>query len=183
MDIRLYSAQGSNSSERVEWTLNYKAISYQRIEVSGAELRSSYLQINPFGYVPTISMDGYLISESMAIIECLEDLFPDRPLLGHSIFHRATVREVCEYVNSSIHSPQNRTVLKALRPELSEQDKRQFRGEWITSCLQTLAAKLCQQSRFAIGESFTVADIFVATIYKKSATAWRNRYRFLSPAS
>ena len=168
MNVILYGAQGSNSSERVEWTLNYKVIAYQRIEVTNAELHSSYLQINPFGYVPAISIDDHVISESMAIIECLEELFPDSPLLGRSIFHRAAIREICEYVNSSIHSPQNRSVLKALRPEFAEQDKRQFRGEWITSCLQTLEVKLCQQSGFAVAADFSAADIFVATIYKKA---------------
>jgi hypothetical protein len=51
MDVILYSAKGSNSSERVEWVLNYKQITYQRIEVGNEALAGSYLNINPFGYV------------------------------------------------------------------------------------------------------------------------------------
>ncbi|KIE20231.1 hypothetical protein SE23_15030 [Vibrio sinaloensis] len=47
--ITLYSARGSNSSQRVEWALNYKNIDYQRVEVLSEELTSSYLEINPFG--------------------------------------------------------------------------------------------------------------------------------------
>lgn len=75
MDIILYSAQGSNSSERVEWTLKYKAIAYARVEVTGEQLTSTYLQINPLGYVPALSVNGLVLTESMAIIECMEELF------------------------------------------------------------------------------------------------------------
>ncbi|MGF1889680.1 glutathione S-transferase N-terminal domain-containing protein [Photobacterium profundum] len=168
MDIILYSAVGSNSSERVEWALNYKSLPYKRMEVPSNELSTTYLKINPFGYVPTISIDGILISESMAIIECLEELYPKRALFGQTWAERAAIREVCEYVNSSIHAPQNRTVLKAFRPELTENEKREFRGSWIVQCLTKLSPKLWNTSNFAIGSSFSVADIFVASIYKKS---------------
>ncbi len=72
MAILLYSAKGSNSSERVEWVLNFKQIAYDRIEVSSNELTTTYLDINPFGYVPALSVDGLIYSESIAIIEYLE---------------------------------------------------------------------------------------------------------------
>ena len=62
MDVILYSAKGSNSSERVEWVLNYKQITYQRIEVGNEALAGSYLNINPFGYVPALSVDGEIFS-------------------------------------------------------------------------------------------------------------------------
>ncbi|WP_428240169.1 glutathione S-transferase family protein [Gynuella sp.] len=168
MELKLYSAVGSNSSERVEWALNYKSIPYQRIEVSNKALVSSYLHINPFGYVPCLAVAGHMISESMAIIECIEELFPQQSLLGNSVFQRAAAREICEYVNSSIHAPQNRTVLKTFNPDLPEQAKRELRGQWISECLSKLKQKLCKDSPFAIGEDFTIADIFVATIYKKA---------------
>lgn len=168
MELILYSAAGSNSSERVEWALNYKAIPYTRVEVSASELASSYLTINPFGYVPALSIKGQIITESMAIIECLEELFPEPGLLGDRAIFRARVREICEYVNGSIHTPQNRSVLKALRPELEDADKRNLRADWITQCLSKLAVKLCTESHFAVGERFSLADIFVATIYKKA---------------
>lgn len=168
MDVILYSAVGSNSSERVEWVLNYKAIPYKRIEVGNHELLSTYLEVNSFGYVPSISISGTLISESMAIIECLEELYPEKTLFGQNWMERAAIREVCEYVNSSIHAPQNRTVLKALRPELTEELKRELRSSWITQCLNRLEPKLWHASNFTIGDSFSAADIFIASIYKKS---------------
>lgn len=168
MDIVLYSSKGSNSSERVEWVLNFKEISYQRVDVETDELATSYLNINPFGYVPSLSVDGFVLSESMAIAEYLEECFTGRFLLGKTPLERAQVRRVCEYVNSSIHSPQNKTVLKFLRPELDESSKKALRGSWINQCLEKLSSSICIESSYAIGQNFSLADIFVASIYKKA---------------
>lgn len=168
MEVLLYSAKGSNSSERVEWALNFKSISYQRVEVSSEELSTTYLAINPFGYVPSISVDGFVFSESMAIAEYLDERFDSCSLLGKNLYEKTRIRCICEYVNSSIHSPQNRTVLKFLRPELDEAEKRKLRGDWIMNCLETLSSSLCKQSGYAVGSDFSLADIFVASIYKKA---------------
>ncbi|QMV14002.1 glutathione S-transferase family protein [Vibrio spartinae] len=168
MDVLLYSAKGSNCSERVQWVLNFKRIPYQRIEVSSQELGSSYLTVNPFGYVPSLSVDGLVFSESMAIVEYLEERFTDIPLLGNNLNEKTHIRRVCEYVNGSIHSPQNKTVLKFFRPDLDDSSKRQLRGEWITHCLDKLSASICHDSGYVIGHNFSLADIFVASIYKKA---------------
>ncbi|MBJ7556583.1 glutathione S-transferase family protein [Marinomonas spartinae] len=167
-ELILYSAQGSNSSERVEWVLDYKRIPYTRIEVTNEALHSTYREVNPFGYVPCLVVSGHTLVESMAIIEYIEETFPKDKLIGDSALERAAVRSVCEYVNASIHSPQNRTVLKAFRPELTEQSKRELRGHWIATCLNQLMGQLCADSPFAIGKHFSIADIFVASIYKKA---------------
>ncbi|MBY7732473.1 glutathione S-transferase N-terminal domain-containing protein [Vibrio splendidus] len=168
MEVLLYSAKGSNSSERVEWVLNFKRIHYDRIEVSSSELATTYLDINPFGYVPSLSVDGSVFSESMAIIEYLEERFPKPTLFGKNLDEKTHIRRVCEYVNTSIHSPQNRTVLKFMHPELDEMSKRELRGDWIMRCLEKLSTSICHESGLAVGNSFSVADIFVASIYKKA---------------
>ncbi|TVU62250.1 glutathione S-transferase family protein [Vibrio atlanticus] len=168
MEVLLYSTKGSNSSERVEWVLNFKRIVYDRIEVNSDELTTTYLDINPFGYVPSISVDGSVFSESMAIIEYLEERFPHPTLLGKNLNEKTYIRRVCEYINSSIHSPQNRTVLRFMRPELDEVSKRELRGKWIMHCLEKLSTSLCNESGFSVGNDFSVADIFVASIYKKA---------------
>ena len=168
MEVSLYSAKGSNSAERVEWVLNFKGIDYERIEISSDELATTYLDINPLGYVPSLRADGSIFSESMAIVEYLEERFPYPGLFGKSLNEKTHIRRVCEYVNSSIHSPQNRTVLRFMRPELDETSKRELRGVWIMRCLEKLSASICRESGFAVGKDFSVADIFVASIYKKA---------------
>ncbi|MFH0287019.1 glutathione S-transferase family protein [Vibrio owensii] len=168
MEVSLYSAKGSNSAERVEWVLNFKGIDYERIEISSDELATTYLDINPFGYVPSLRADGSIFSESMAIVEYLEERFPYPGLFGKSLNEKTHIRRVCEYVNSSIHSHQNRTALRFMRPELDETSKRELRGVWIMRCLEKLSASICRESGFAVGKDFSVADIFVASIYKKA---------------
>ncbi|WP_102868221.1 glutathione S-transferase family protein [Pseudovibrio exalbescens] len=168
MFILLYSALGSNSSERVEWVLTYKGLEWDRIEVTNEALKTTYReQINPFGFVPALVHGGRTLVESMAIIEYLDECFPDKPVLGVSPSARAQIRSVCSHVGSTIHSPQNRTVLNFLRPELSETDKKDLRARWIGDQLETLEPMLWRDGHFCCGTSFSAADVFVATIYRK----------------
>jgi glutathione S-transferase len=168
MELILYSAEGSNSSQRVEWALKYKKIPYQ------IHLTNS-LSFGAYGYVPALSIDGVIISESMAILELLEEAFPEFPLLPTEVPERARIREVCEYVNSTIHPAQNRTILNFLRPNLTEVEKKALRAEWIEKCLQNLRPRLFCDSGFAIGRTFSLADIFVAVIYQKGLTHGKSK--------
>jgi len=163
MEIILYSAEGSNSSQRVEWALRYKKIPY-KVQSNNSKSFGAY------GYMPAISIDGAIVSESMAILELLEETFPEPSLLPKQALERAKIREVCEYVNSTIHPAQNRSILKFLRPELPELDKKTLRAKWISDCLQNLRTHLFLDSGFAVGKRFSLADIFVAVIYQKGLT-------------
>ncbi|MCJ8339366.1 MAG: hypothetical protein MJK10_12935 [Pseudomonadales bacterium] len=98
------------------------------------------------GYVPAINIDGQLFSESVAIIECLEELQPNKRLFPECAFARARVREVCEYVNSTIHPAQNRTILNYLRSQLDNLTKKQLRADWISLNLGKLQQRLWVQS-------------------------------------
>ena len=167
MEIIIYSASGSNSSARVEWVLNYKEIEFKRIEVQNSELKTSYLNVNKYGYVPSLAVNGNIFAESMAIIEMLEELFPSNPVLPKGIYERAKVREVCEYVNSTIHSPQNGTVLNHFRPNSNQEEIVELRRQWLSVCLLRLEPMLWKQSSFVLFNEFSVADIFIACIYKK----------------
>lgn len=160
MELILYSAKGSNSAQRVEWALKYKKIPH-RVHLNDS------ISFGAYGYVPAISIDGAIFSESMAILELLEEAFPEFPLLPKIEQERTRVREVCEYVNSTIHPAQNRTILNFLRPEITEADKKSLRAKWIEVCLQKVKSRLFCDSGFALGKEFTLADIFIAVIYQK----------------
>jgi glutathione S-transferase len=167
-EIILYTAAGSNCSQRVEWVLNYKQIPYAKIDVGESERWKQYLHINPMGYVPCLSLSGVIIPESMAIIESLEEGYPTPTILGSNWQQRAEVRAMCEFVNGSLHMPQNRTILSLLRPDLDESAKQPLRADFLSRQLTTLSPRLFKQSQFAIGKQFTLADIFIASIYKKA---------------
>jgi len=168
MTITLYSAPGSNSAQRIIWILNYKQLSFLYLDATALIANGSYNAINPFGYVPALVIDGQLFTESMAIAEYLEEQFPNKNLLPSSPLEKFKVREICELINSTIHPPQNRTILKYLRPELDETQKKLLRAQWIQLNLKKLKPRLWIDSAFAIGSKFTLADIFLAVIYRKS---------------
>lgn len=168
--LTIYSAEGSNSGLRVEWALQYKGIDYQRVEVTREDLAQRYHSINPMQLVPFVQHDGVVVSESMAIIEYLEECCPKPGLLGHRKEERVLIRQICEYVNGTIHSPQNRTILDYWRPGLSSQQKRELRGRWIVSGLSKIECMLFRESGYAIGHEFSLADIFVAAMYMKAQT-------------
>lgn len=168
--LTIYSAEGSNSGLRVEWVLQYKGLDYQRVEVTREALAQRYQSINPMQLVPFVQHDGVVVSESMAIIEYLEECYPKPGLLGHRKEERVLIRQICEYVNGTIHSPQNRTVLDYWRPGLSSQQKRELRGRWIVSGLSKIECMLFRESGYAIGHEFSLADIFVAAMYMKAQT-------------
>lgn len=97
MEVSLYSAKGSNSSERVEWVLNFKSLRYNRIEVSSAELSTTYLDINPFGYVPSLRVDGALFSESLPLLSIWKNAFLYQAYLAKALMKKRTS---VEFVNT-----------------------------------------------------------------------------------
>lgn len=165
--MKLYIAPNSNTSDRVLWACAYKNIACEQVDIRHMS-KEEYLTINPYGYVPALELDGQLISESMAIVEYIEDVYPEPALLPASPLFRAQVREVCEYVNSTVHPAQNRSVLNFLRPELTPETMKELRAQWLTFSLQRLGQRLWLKSQFAVGNTFTLADIFVGVMYKRA---------------
>jgi glutathione S-transferase len=167
MEIRFYYSPGSNCCERVRWALDYKRVQYALLDPDSPSERRRFDEISPFGRVPVMEIGGVPLSESMAMVEFLEDYVPAVPLNYADTVARARVREACEAVNSSIHPVQNSAVIHHFRPDWSKQDMKPFRADWIGTNLQKLRPRLWRTSRFAVGDRFTLADIFVAVIYRK----------------
>ena len=170
MNLTFYYASGANCCDRVRWALDYKRIPYQLADMDGEFDQAHFAAISPFGRVPILEIDGMPLSESMAMLEWLEETFPQRPLGGASALARAKVREMCEAVNASIHPVQNSSVVAYFLPGYSKQQMRPLRARWIGSNLQKLESRLWQTSGFACNEQFTLADIFIALIYRKGVT-------------
>ncbi|MFM2478599.1 glutathione S-transferase family protein [Celerinatantimonas sp. MCCC 1A17872] len=167
MEFILYSSTDSDRSRCVEWALNYKNIDYQRIEIGPDERMSTYLRVNPFAYLPTLSVDGLYIKEPLAILECLEELFPSKPLFGQNVFDRACIRQICEYVVTTIQAPLQRSAIKMLRQEISEEQLTEYRRDWVYEGLVKLKSQLCNQSQFMVSHYFSLADIFLAVTYQQ----------------
>lgn len=167
MQLSFHYAAGANCCERVRWALDYKQIPYTLIDHDGEFDRAHFAAISPFGRVPMMEVDGAPLSESMAMLELLEEIAPAPALTYSTPFARARVREVCEAVGASIHPVQNSSIVAWFQPGWSKAEMRPVRARWIANNLAKLAPRLWHDSGFVVGTQFTMADIFVAVIYRK----------------
>jgi maleylacetoacetate isomerase len=166
----LHSYFRSSASFRVRIALNLKGIDYDQSPVhlirdGGEQLQPSYRAINPDGLVPSLTCDdGSVLTQSLAIVEYLEERFPTPALLPASALDRAFVRSVALQIACEIHPIANLRVLKYLRGEIgaSETQKDAWYRHWIDLGLASLEAKLASDSRkgsYVFGDSPTLADI------------------------
>ena len=167
MKIVLYFSSGSNCAQRVKWALDYKALEYDLVDVSELDDPESFYELSPYGYVPVVTVGGQVISESMAIAEFIDALSDKKPLFPGDIVNQARIREICEFINSTIHPAQNSSILNFLVPDLKDKDRLALRSSWISHCLERLRPRLWSGSRFAAGEEFSLADIFLFVICEK----------------
>lgn len=167
MDIVLYYSPTSNCSLRVKWVFDYKGLAYKLIDVSDVGEGDTFFSLSPYGYVPIVTVDGEVLSESMAIAEFAEESVEKPTLFPGSAVNRGRIREVCEFINSTIHPAQSSGILRFLNPELSSEEKVRLRSSWIKQCLERLEPRLWTGSLFAIGSEFSLADIFLVEICLK----------------
>ena len=165
--IKFYYEEGLNSSNRVKWCLDYKNIEYELINTNDIDIEE-YKKINPFVRIPGMLFNNTPLSESVAMIELIEETFPNPSLFPDSKIARAKVREVCEIINATIHPVQNSKVPVFFIPSLNKQEITFYRINWIKQNLEKLLPILFLNSKFAIGNSFTAADIFLICIYFKA---------------
>jgi maleylpyruvate isomerase len=164
--MRLYSYWRSSCSWRVRIALSIKKVDYEYVAVhlvkdGGHQHAQSYREHTPMSQVPTLELDnGTRLSQSMAIMEYLEEFRPERPsLLPKNILDRATVRCFAEIINSGIQPLQNLSVL--------QQIERTFQGDKISwgrnvidnglRALEKMSAS--EKSPFLVGSHPTIADI------------------------
>lgn len=167
MTVRLHSYFRSSASWRVRIALAHKAIDYEYQPVhllkDGGEQHSlDYRQLNPFRAVPTLEIDGLVLSESMAILEYLEETRPHAPLLPADPALRARARQMAEVVNAGIQPVQNLRVLQRLEGtfQADQTAKTEWARHYITLGLQALEALVSQHGgSCSVGNSPSFADL------------------------
>jgi maleylpyruvate isomerase len=164
---RLYDYFRSSSAYRVRIALNVKGIDYEHTSIdlrAGNQKEDTYKHINPQGLVPVLEMDGHLFSQSLAIIDYLENKYPEPALLPVAASKRAQVLELSHIIALDIHPINNLRVLNYLTNELQivEDRKLQWYHHWIREGLGTFETRLQNTSRlkhFSYGDSITLADV------------------------
>jgi len=165
----LYDYFRSSAAYRVRIALNLKGLTPERRFVhlrKGEQRASGYLDVNPQGLVPTlVTDDGAPLTQSLAIMEYLDETHPDPPLLPANAIDRAWVRSVAQAIACDIHPIDNLRVLQYLDKTLhvDESARNAWYGHWIRVGFEAIEARLRERAggKFAHGDTPTLADICI----------------------
>jgi len=167
--IKLYSYFRSSCAYRVRIAMNIKSIPYETIPIhllknGGMQNSENYSRLNPSRQVPALLDGPFLLSQSMAILEYLEEQFPRPALLPHSSRDRALVRQMCEVINSGIQPLQNISVTQFLTGpmQISDEQKERWLQHWITRGLDSIETLIKKHGgNYAFGDTITLVDCFL----------------------
>jgi maleylacetoacetate isomerase len=165
--MKLYGYFRSSAAFRVRIALNLKQLSYENAFIHlrrGDQRQSEYLAVNPQGLVPALETDGHLLIQSLPIIEYLDEVYPEPPLVPSDPAGRARVRALAAIVACDIHPINNLRVLRyLLRPLGHEQAAvESWYNHWIETGfagLERLLAADKATGRFCHGDIPGLADI------------------------
>ena len=166
--MKLYDYFRSSAAYRVRIALNLKGVAPEREFVHlrhGEQLEDEYLALNPQGLVPTlVSDDGDVLTQSVAILEWLDETYPEPALLPPDAAGRARVRGIALAIACDIHPLNNTRVLNYLTGTLgvSEPQKSGWYKYWLDVGLEALETRLGREKatgRFCHGAAPTQADI------------------------
>ena len=164
--MKLYTYFRSSASFRVRIALNLKGLAYDPVFVhlpKGEHRKAEYAAVDPQGLVPTLVDDGRTLTQSLAIIEYLDETHPKPRLLPEDATGRARVRSLSLLVACEIHPLNNLRTLQHLKRALGQNEDQinAWYRHWIADGLAKLEADLNRDDsggRFCHGDAPTVAD-------------------------
>ncbi len=163
MKLKLYHYWRSSSSWRVRWALAHKGIPCEYIAVNLLDDetdRPEHRARNPMGHVPVLEVDGRLLTESVAMLEWLEETYPAAPLLPRDPWLRARTRALVETINAGIQPVQNLNVLEMLSD--APETRKKWAQHWIRHGLRSFEALASDLGgKFSAGDQLTLADLLL----------------------
>ena len=170
--MKLFTYFRSSAAFRVRIALNLKGIAYEPVFVdirpaANKQHSPEFRAVNPQGLVPVLQHDGKTIAQSLAIIEYLDELYPQPPLLPTSPADRAQVRAMALNVACDMHPLNNSRVLGYLRSPALSQDEEGVSAwyhHWIAAGfagLEQEAKRTTADGRYMFGTAVTLADIYI----------------------
>lgn len=164
--MKLWDAPRSSASYRVRIALHWKGIEFERIPVdlvAGAQREPAYRATHPQGLVPALADGEVVLQQSLAIVEYLDEIHPQPPLLPRDPVLRARVRAAAQLVACDIHPLNNLRVLRYLEDplDLPEETRLAWYRHWIAEGLGALERMLGtrREGPYCFGESVSLADL------------------------
>jgi maleylacetoacetate isomerase len=169
--MKLHTYWRSSSAYRVRIALGVKGLQYEPsfvhlVRAGGDQHQPNFRGKNPLGQIPVLELSErgspVFLSQSLAIIEYLEERFPDPPLLPRDLLARARVRELAELINSGIQPFQNLSTTAFLAEAAPELDKLRWYERFIGQGLASLESRAAQLSaRYLVGDEVSIADVLL----------------------
>src|SRR5438132_4151766 len=167
MALKLYGYFRSSAAFRVRIALNLKKLDYETAAIHlrrNDQTRPNYLAVNPQGLVPALDDGGRILIQSLAIIEYLDEIYPDPPLLPKDPADRARVRALAEIVACDIHPINNLRVLRYLTHSLGQDEAAiaTWFNHWIDTGFQAFERLLVEDGptgAFCHGHGPGLADV------------------------
>ena len=172
--MKLYSFFRSGTSHRLRIALQLKGITTEYIPVdlrTEEHLGEAFKSLNPQGLVPALVDGQSVLTQSPAIIEWLEETYPNPPLLPKETTHRAYVRALAAIVGCDMHPLNNRRVLERLRKELAQDEQTilAWCATWIEDGFNAFEA-LLKSHRLA--DVYLVPQVESARRFKVDIAKW-----------
>ena len=168
-DFVLYGYFRSSAAFRARIALNLKGIKPELhfihlLRDGGEQHTAEYKAVNPLELIPTLKHDGHTITQSLAIIEYLDEIVPEPPLLPRDAYGRARARSLAYAVACDIHPVNNLRVGRYIKRTFNTTDEDVFAWQrhWITvgfDALETMLASSPDTGTFCHGDTPTIADI------------------------
>ena len=166
--MKLYDYFRSSAAYRVRIGLNLKGLEYKSLPVhllrgGGEQLQAAYRAVNPSALVPALQDGEATITQSIAILEYLDEIHPLMPLMPRDALGRARVRSLALAIACDIHPLNNLRVLRYLVKQagLAEEAKNAWYVHWAQEGFEALEAQLSASAdtgRFCHGDTPTIAD-------------------------
>ena len=147
--MKLHGYYRSSTSYRLRIALELKGLDYEQAPVNlleRAQKSEAFTSRNPFASVPMLEADGRDRAQSMAMIEWLDEAYPENPLMPADIEQRYTARELTYAIATELHAPLNLPVLKWLKDEYgkSQDEVDTWYRHWLARTLDPVEARLAQ---------------------------------------
>jgi maleylacetoacetate isomerase len=166
--VKLYSFFRSSAAYRTRIALNLKGVSYETVSIhlskdGGQQKSAQFFAVNPQMRVPALALsDGEVLTQSLAIIDYLDEIYPDPPLLPTDAIERARVRAAALLIACDIHPLNNLVTLNYLKNTFKhdQAEVNAWYASWVAAGFEALEAMI-RPGPYAFGPHVTLADLCV----------------------